>query len=154
MGDRIIIQTITEIVKYKFKEFEFKTLKEAQAFEKRYEEGEKISKLLKKLPKDDGCCFSNGEGYVQHDLVKLNNFYDALGVANIKKYGKKKEDREKLKEAVEKRAWSWIGRFYAEGDAIFHKMVWRALCIDDKGREFGQPYYANHPNEAKLFEIK
>lgn len=37
-------------------------------------------------------------------------------------------------------------RISDDSDSAYNKLWFRIMCIDDQNREWGQPYFANHPN--------
>jgi len=46
--------------------------------------------------------------------------------------------------------YSIIGRYLSDSSSAFYKGWWILLCIDDKGRQWSQPYYTNnYPVDAK-----
>ena len=42
-----------------------------------------------------------------------------------------------------------LGRYLDDGDSPYRKAYWLFQCIDDQGRMFNQPFFANNPDEAK-----
>lgn len=75
--------------------------------------------------------YENGSGYVQHDpdvVASIRPRFSELWMAT---YGDDVADRPNL---------MWAARY-------------RLSCIDVYGREWGQPYYANHPHQAKSLHL-
>lgn len=83
--------------------------------------------------------FSNGEGYIQHDkkiVKKAQKDIVALAIKELKldkdwKFG------------------SFIGRYIDDsGVNCINSAYSRLSCIDVKGREWGQAYYAFNPDKG------
>lgn len=102
---------------------------------------------LPALPKDDGCKFSNGHGYIQHDPL-------VFWVA--------REKLLRLAAPICKHKWiddaiarpteihpSWPHRIISECSAPLSRAWYRFMCVDSLLREWGQPYFANNPTEAE-----
>jgi len=115
--------------------------------EENYKLAEKIIQPLGDRP--DSCSFSNGSmGYIQHDRR------EALRVRNeLLEFFKRYTDHKWIQETIDK-GWdadpSWVSRIISEylASSIFTLTWHRFSCIDSKGREYGQPYYKNNPDEA------
>lgn len=103
------------------------------------------AKIMIDLPeRPDDINFSNGEGYVQHDielaltvrnelLSLAKTHYDHRAFDEVKEYG------------LEARG-SIVGRLIDDACPSCIKDAWyRFMCIDNNGREWGQPYYASKP---------
>jgi hypothetical protein len=100
-----------------------------------------------------GYDFANGGGYIQHDLRDLlktrNEFLEFC-----RRFTKHKW----LQETIDK-GWnahsSWVGRILEE--CLPHSICrhwYRFYCIDNDGREWGDPFYANNPQKAKQMRLK
>jgi hypothetical protein len=108
---------------------------------------------LEDTPKDDGCSFANGHGYVQQEenVVKrvLNEVLEAsLEVCDYK------GTQQKLK--GEDVHLSWIARMLSERGPMcrpYYEAVMRFMNIDAQSREWGQSYYALHPGEGGQVRI-
>jgi len=105
--------------------------------------------IINKLPSvPDSCDFSNGSGYVQHDYNNL------LSVRNeflefCKRYTAFKWIQETIDGGFDVDP-SWAGRFIDESAPNYISKKWyRFSCIDKKQREWGQPFYANNPEQAE-----
>jgi hypothetical protein len=105
-----------------------------------------IMSLLPKRP--ESCDFSNGNGYIQHDKDRL------LSVRNdFLEFCKRYSDHKWIQETIDKgfdAHPSWAGRILSEClPRSIYKHWHRLSCIDNQFREWGQPYYADHPEQAK-----
>lgn len=106
------------------------------------------SNIMVSMPeKPDDCGFSNGGGYLQHDkdlLLKIRNEF--LGFA--KRYTGHKWIQETIDKGFDVHS-SYAGRILDECTPQSINRHWhRFMCIDDQGREWGQPYYANNPDKG------
>jgi hypothetical protein len=106
-----------------------------------------VSKIISQLEdKPDSCDFSNGSGYIQqYEDVFLKVRKELLELA------KKDTDHKWLQQSIDDITvdLSWGGRIIGECciDALYR--AWSRLsCIDKQFREWGQPYYSTHPEEA------
>lgn len=97
-------------------------------------------------PKNDGCSFANGGGYIQIPKEILRcvriRLLDLIS---------EKCDHPWVKETYdESKHASWVGGLIGEMPYPELQKAWGRLCnIDTEGREWGQGYYAAHPNEGK-----
>ena len=126
---------------------EFKTEAECIAYEELCDEVSKVMKTLPPLPKDTGCNFANGNGYIQHDAGKL----EIARVAILKIGQRSAKDPPWLQQTIDDPTIhpSWASRLISEACPSPVRDAWyRFQCIDKKNREWGQPYYANNPDEA------
>lgn len=129
----------------------FDDKEKCQKYDKALIEIKEIMSLL--VPKekydDKNCDFSNGEGYIQQDKKIIDEVVSRLCYA-IERYHKFSE-------------WAgWkpeyglggmLGRYLDDGDSPFYRAWCRWACIDKSGREWGQPYYALHPEEGKQKQL-
>jgi hypothetical protein len=101
--------------------------------------------------RETGAQFINGHGYIQHNiddviecskqLMKLAHSNGYLGSEDKLETALKYADNEKFRQN------SVVGR-YLDG-TIFYNAWHRLVCIDSKGREWCQPYYAINEDEGK-----
>lgn len=88
-------------------------------------------------PRCDLPGFSSGCGYLQHDPQAVKVCESVF---------------RRLVPCDDKTPISAIGRFHLDGETArtraLHKLYWRLSCIDDQSREWGQPFYAMHPEEG------
>lgn len=91
----------------------------------------------------------NGQGYVQHDpkiVRKVRKSFYQLALEQ-QGFDKAEADEHIPNEYL-------IGRYLNDSNSYLYDVWCRLQCIDTLGREFDQPYYALHPEKAKLVEIK
>jgi hypothetical protein len=124
----------------------FTSKKEALKYEKTYDEVMEVYKTIPKRP--DNIEFLNGEGWIQHKPGTYKMFEEKLVKITNKCYNLKGKDAFKGMNYA-------LVRMVNDGDAgILDKMVSRLMCMDNKTeREYGQPYYANNPKEARGTQI-
>ena len=101
---------------------------------------ERIMEPLGKIPKHKGCDFENGEGYLPHtvgDVIAAKAALVELG-------------RHHLNIKSTEVGFYNIGRYFDDNNVSCLYHAWsRLYCCDEKGREWGQAYFASHPNEGK-----
>lgn len=138
---------IKVVIKFKASDgSEWATEEEAEARENAIEAVKDLCSLLKPIDHLDG----NGGNYVQHDPAAVKEFKHRLVMMASKacKVPAWAENWERVE------ALSSVGRYLNGGTGtiipVIYQAWWRLMKIDSAGREWGQPYYANHPNyEAK-----
>ena len=144
------------IMKYKAKDgTEFDTEGKCISYESLCEEVAGIMAALQGRPEDDGCSFANGEGYIQHDVAKV----EAVRVSILKIGLRFVQYPPWLQKTIDNPADtqpSWAGRLISERCPKPVYEAWhRFMCMDTQNREWGQPYYAANPDKASgQFEIK
>lgn len=102
----------------------------------------KVDLIMAELPfpKVDRLDFVNGGGFVQHDKkvlrkVQMNLLEEIKNHIHI--------DDENL-------SMSYVDRLILDSGISPLKKAWhRFMCVDELAREWGQPYYAKHPDKAK-----
>ena len=117
----------------------FRSEVEYRNYEEAYIQASNIMSRLFPKPIDDDCSFSNGHGYIQQypEIVKLaRKEFDKLAVS----LGKREKNNTSYFLSV-----VYPGRLY--------NLYYRFECIDELGREFGQIYYRNNPQDAELFKL-
>lgn len=136
-----------QITKYKAVDGkEFLTEKECLDYEALIERVNTIMSGLKPLPKDEGCDFANGYSFVQQSkaafkLVKLNLLNEIKKHINHKWVEQTMEDDDMHL--------LYVGRLVGDYDINpLSKALYRLMCIDKEYREWGQPYFANNPEES------
>jgi hypothetical protein len=109
-----------------------------------------VSEVMSKLsprPILPGCGFENGDGYIQHDpeaalAAKVAILKIANGIFPHKWF-----DQSMADDRVDP---SWAGRLIGD---FWQKCLYQAWqrfqCMDKQFREYGQPYFALHPEQAK-----
>lgn len=111
-----------------------------------------VMSLLNPTPKDDHCEFANGRGFVRQDIQLVEKCMRiVINIAAIDL----KDKKEEIMEHPFLYRNSVIGRYLSDSDKGFLYSAWcRFMCMDDIGREFGQPYFSAHPEKAEQIEIK
>lgn len=106
-----------------------------------------IMDLFPPKPSDDGCRFSNGYSFIQHDPVIVSEVKNRL-LLLIKKYIDHHWVDQTL--ADDKVHLSYVSRLIGENYRIkpINDAWYRLECIDKEFREWGQPYFAAHPEES------
>ena len=100
---------------------------------------------LPKRPKDDSCKFANGHGYIQHEK---KNFLDF----EKKFYKMACEYHKELNKYPMNSYGFW--RFLDDTGSPFYRAGQRILCTNKNTyREYGQPFFAGHPDQAENFQI-
>jgi hypothetical protein len=103
-----------------------------------------VCSLLDTLPDADKYNISNGGGYIQHKpgtykkietlLIKLSNLWF--------------KPKEKFTHFN-----YYLGRVIDDSNmSCLNKLSYKLMCIKEE-REYGQPYYALHPNECKNIQV-
>lgn len=96
----------------------------------------------------DGMGFSNGGYFVQHKIDTLTIVRIQLFVATKSVLGKTIAEHEAAGEKAMDFHPSWFMRMLDGCDSPIADAWNRFWCIDENGREWGQPYYAKHPEES------
>lgn len=118
----------------------------AEQHEKKLDAIGGIQSILKPVPKRN---FSNGEGFVQQDYAALLEYKRQILRVMAEKDSKWQEFVDNP-EKVHRQ--SIVGRVLSDSDQLLYGAWYRVMCIDDKCREWGQPYFANHPEEGEQRE--
>lgn len=132
---------------------EFNTKADCLRHEALIVEIDEIMSDLPELPKEDGCSFANGSGYIQHKAVTFFMVRERL-----LKIAKRFTDHKWIDQSIESPRTthaSWAGRIIDECCPRPLSRAWhRIYCTNVQSlREYGQPYYADHENEAKQVEV-
>ena len=97
--------------------------------------------------KPDNCEFSNGGGYIQHDLNEVLRLRIEF-LEFCKRYTDHKWIQETINGGFDVDS-SWAGRIIGEcAPNSIYKVWYRFSCIGKDGREWGQPYYVANPDKA------
>lgn len=111
-----------------------------------------VAVLLK--PRPDDISFDNGHGYVAQDPAAVRAYKVALlaiardempSFAGPTQLG---ADPDRIH--PQGMAWRWLD----ECAPPIARAWQRLACIDRDGREWGQPYYATHPEHGEQFEVQ
>jgi len=117
----IRMTSITTITKYQTTDrLEFRSLSDAEAWQAIVDAFAKVEQEILGDRVDAKDWHSGRLGYVQHSAGARNLIFGALKNAGATR----------------------------DSDGAMGTLIYRANCIDSLGREWGQPYYANNPNEA------
>lgn len=103
-----------------------------------------IEDLLPDKPKDKGCMFSNGKGYLPVDEKKFNLAKDKLMLLATEITGK---DFQGNLHGI-------IGRYLDDSGSPAYSLLYRMQCVDNKFRMWGQPYFALNPMEGIQEQFK
>lgn len=109
--------------------------------------------LLLPRPEASGCDFENGRmGYIQQDPATVSRVR-----LSLLKLAQRFSDFRWLQEAIDggdKVHPSYPGRIIDECCPRPVSQAWyRFMCIDNDAREWGQPYYRDHPKDARDHRI-
>jgi hypothetical protein len=112
---------------------------------------EGIEKALPPRP-DDGCKFENGDGYLQHTQESVDAFKREILMLAARRL-KDPKLAEWAKKPQEVHGFSYVGRLLDDCDRHLYGLWSRVMCMDEKNREWGQPYFALNPGTGKDFPI-
>lgn len=129
----------------------FEDANKAEAHEVFLLEVKAIEKMLPALPKNDGCSFANGDGYIQHTRESFNAYKAAV----LRLGGKHchKEMTKWAKTPDEVANMGIAGRYFDDGNRDLYRLWNRVMCTDADFKEWGQPYYALNPGKGTLKKI-
>lgn len=121
---------------------EFPEEAKAEAHDKLIKRVELVMRPMGKIIEDYNCDFSNGSGYIQHDISTVFDVRVALlEIANSIYHHKWLLDAKSHP--------SWAGRIISECCPNVVYGAWpRICCVDVKGREWGQPFFALNPDKG------
>ena len=110
----------------------------------------KATAIISQLPeRPEGCEYTNGSGYIQHDKVIFQQVKK-----EFLEFCKKYTNHEWIQQSIDDPNIdpSWPGRILGEClPNSIHRLWHRFSCTDTLDREWGQPYYVNnYPSDAKL----
>jgi hypothetical protein len=109
-----------------------------------------VKSILKNLFSRPDCCdFTNGDlGYIQQDPKKVLLVKKELD--KITRRACRSLNSIPGPESPSQCRISWILRYLEDNERYYPLLkAWtRLYCIDDKSREWGQPYYALYPEQA------
>lgn len=138
------MKTITKYVAYTGAEFTSET--ECLAHEAKSKAADAIVAQLVPRPKGSSCDFENGSGFIQQES---KTFFKVR--RELLELAKTETNMEWIQQSIDDPTVhpSWAGRIISESDNTQLARAWyRICCIDKDFREWGQPYYADHPEEA------
>lgn len=125
---------------------EFLTETDCRSHEDLLAEIAAVMATLPNRPDDEGLEFSNGHGYLQHTAENFWLARDAL-----LRIGSRIVPHQWVTQSLEDRTIhpSWCGRLFSEACAPLYRAWQRISCVDSQLREWGQPYFANHPEDVR-----
>jgi len=103
-----------------------------------------IEKQLKPVPKDDGCKFANGGGYIQQEQgikEKIKGQIEKLAIT---------------RNIVNRDSIGMLGRYLSDStiNKPLNHIYYRIQSIDSLDREWGQAYFALNPSKGTQQEFK
>lgn len=107
---------------------------------------DRVGNLMSLLPKTPNTDFFNGEGFIQHDrknLIRVRR--------NLLEICKEYIDHNWIHQTIDNETVdpSWVARLLGDYNIRPLCKAWnRFYCIDNKYREWGQPYFALNPEEG------
>jgi hypothetical protein len=104
---------------------------------------------LPKSPTDSKCQFANGGGYIQHTAGTFYHVREQLLRIANRLMPHKWFDESIAHQTVDA---SWAGRLIDEISDPLRRAWFRIMCTDKTLREWGQPYYAMHPDKGEQIE--
>ena len=104
---------------------------------------QEVSRLLPQAV-DDACTYANGGGYVQHSVADVAAFKAGLRKLIAMEFG---EHSEALKH-FDTNPTGYAGRYLDDSGSNTYRLWSRLAHIDSQLREWGQGYYALHPEEG------
>lgn len=101
-----------------------------------------IMSTLKPVPKDSD--FSNGGGFVQQDIDTVS-----IAMTRIVELSNIETSKEFNANPFAYRHGN-VGRMLSdnESSSLLYSAWYRFMCMDDTGREWGQPYFATYPHKG------
>jgi hypothetical protein len=105
-----------------------------------------VMSTLPARPDDDGCNFSNGGGYIQHSPAAFYTAREALLRMAGRIFPHKWFEQSIADKSIHP---SWAGWMIDEASAPLSRAWYRFMCVDADLREWGQPFFRDHPDEAK-----
>lgn len=98
--------------------------------------------------KDRASEFANGHGYRQHDLADVMKAKEAF-IAICKRQVPDKVWDAPVRDI---HPMGFAGRLLDDSSPTLYASWHRFMCIDDQGREWGQPYFALNPEKGEQKE--
>lgn len=117
-----------------------------------------VRQLMQRLrPVPDGCDFSNGSGFVQQvpaDVLSVQAGLARIAMRYFKDDATYRRHFDYTINALKPTGYTFVGRLIDDGCPRPVSRAWhRIMCTSDDFREWGQPYYANHPYKAKQVDL-
>lgn len=132
---------------------EFTSERKCREYEAHCKRVAQILKPLGPLPNLPACGFANGDGYIQHDEQTFMKARVEL-LEQAKKFTTHKWIQESIDKGMDAHS-SYAARIIQECTTTALDRAWcRIQCVDRQFREWGQPYYAEHPEKAKQVKLR
>lgn len=112
----------------------------------------RITDTWPKVPDDDNCNFANGHGYLQWTEKQFLAAKKAILTILAGEF--KKGSTEYAAILNPKTHLSWPCRMADDMDHLTDRPLNRLYCVDSRFREWGQPYFASHPETGEQVEIR
>ena len=113
---------------------------------------ETVNAIMAKLPYvSEDTVFHNGSGYLLHPMSTVKEVRNEI-LEICKKY----IDHHWIQQTIDDYNVdpSWVARILSDYNISPLSKAWyRFKCIDKDGKEWGQPYYVTHQNEAKQVQL-
>ena len=130
---------------------EFYEESKCRDYENLISEVEQIMSAFPPLPQNDGCKFVNGGGYIQHSRGTFERAKSELLAVASRYCSHHWLDNTKEDPTVHL---SYAARLIGETELRPLENAWnRLMCVDKLYREWGQPYFAEHPEKANDFTV-
>lgn len=143
------METITKFKADDGEEFDAKS--DCMAHEALCAEISEVMRLLPPTPKDDGCDFANGLGYIQHDSATFGKVREALlRIGNRISHHRWFDDALANPSTVHP---SYPGRIIDDVSRPLALAWYRVMCTDKELREWGQPFFANNPKAGNQIRL-
>lgn len=97
-----------------------------------------IEDLLPTKPKDEGCRFANGKGFISVDTEKFEEAKKLL-IQYAERF---------TGQNFHNNLHGIIGRYLDDSGSPACTLLYRMQCVDSKYRMWGQPYFAYNPTEG------
>lgn len=106
----------------------------------------KVNKILSDMPCGEKIDrFTNGRGYIQHSADVVQSLKESI-VELANEYFNPKDNYKYFN--------YYLSRCIDDSNMkCLSKMSYKIMCIDEDNREWGQPYFAAHPNEAEQIRL-
>jgi hypothetical protein len=131
----------------KFKAFDGKMFDDSDKCIKYEKMAKQVYEFLDTIENSDkyDSSFKNGKGYVQHPP----NTYQLIEAKLIELSNIWFNPKDKFTNMC-----YYLGRLIDDSNmSCLNKLMYRLMCMDITNREFGQPYYALHSNDATLIQL-
>lgn len=130
---------------------EFYSVDACAEYEKETAEVEAIIAQLVPTPNEDSCEFGSGSGYIQQDgptFLKVR--------LELLQFAKRTINHYWIQQAIDDSTvhGSWPGRIIDDcGVRALSRAWYRVMATDGLFREWGQVFYANHPEKATMKQL-